>query len=331
MSEDLRMKLGLWLPVRDTLSSISIARPGMLLSAFQADIVRKLELTGKFDTLPDLDFRQATVHRGDVRLGNFSFRDLDVFFWFGELDRNLTGFHLCVLDALANHTRVFNGAAAQRLALDKYNTQLALERVGVSVPEFHLVTAANVEIMRDRFDQREYLLKPRLGSFGVGIVRVSTFEQLVDVIDYSPDTVHFVEEYVPCSPDTWIGVNVLGSQLAFGYTKDFAGGKWKHLDRCRQGGRMRLRRPSAAQETVAVRVGHALGLDFYGVDMLTHPDGRDLVIDVNTFPGLYPAMFDEAGVDGAQLVVDMIEQRLEPLARRRPVVARGAAEWSPIA
>jgi glutathione synthase/RimK-type ligase-like ATP-grasp enzyme len=310
-----KLKLGLWLPTRHSLSTISVKSPGMWLTEFRDSFLEKLKRTQCFELFEDLDFRQATIHHGDVCLGSVHFHELDAFFWFGEIDRELTSFDLNVLDAIATKTVVFNGAAAQRLALDKFNTQLFLQRAGIQVPEYHLVTRENIATARLFFKDKRYLLKPRLGSFGQGIVRLSSFDALLDVVDYSQEKVHFIEEFLQCAPDSWIGVNVIGGKIAFGYTKEFTdrvSGAWKHWDRSRQGGHMRLKQPTPEQAEIALGVRDALGLDFLGVDMIHTQDGRDLVIDVNTFPGLYPEMFQQAGMDGSQMVVDMLVDRLMP-------------------
>ena len=73
---------------------------------------------------------------------------------------------------------------------------------------------------------------------------------------------------------------------------------------------MRLKQPTPRQAEIATKVGKVLGLDLFGVDMVTTHDGRALVIDVNTFPALYPDLFAAAGVDGAQLIADMLVDRL---------------------
>jgi ribosomal protein S6--L-glutamate ligase len=65
--------------------------------------------------------------------------------------------------------------------------------------------------------------------------------------------------------------------------------------------------PSASLIELATRIGVALRLDVFGVDVIEGPDGPR-VIDVNPFPGL------RGIADGANLLA----HHLQALARERP-------------
>jgi glutathione synthase/RimK-type ligase-like ATP-grasp enzyme len=75
---------------------------------------------------------------------------------------------------------------------------------------------------------------------------------------------------------------------------------------------MVLRVPSPEQERIALDVARVTGLDILGVDIIQSVTGQNYVIDVNTFPGLYPDLNRQFGSDVAQLCVEVIEQKLEP-------------------
>jgi glutathione synthase/RimK-type ligase-like ATP-grasp enzyme len=187
-----------------------------------------------------------------------------------------------------------------------------LQNNGINVPDFILASKDNVEKIVPFIKEKEFILKPRGGCFGLGIVRFNKPEELIDVVDYSSQQTHFLEEFVPNDFDDWIGVNVVGGKVVYGYGKKaetIAG--WKVFDRKQEGGRMLLRKPDKEQEKIAIACGKAMNLDIYGVDIIkSSENGKYYAIDVNTSPGLYPEMFSEARVDGAKEIANFIESKL---------------------
>lgn len=307
-----RYNIGLWAPTRASMSPISIDTPGMWVESLKADFLAALGRNPDFNVIDGLDFRKAHIRKGDVFLGDFNFADLDLFFWFGELDRKHNSFHVDILEAIGQHTIVINDAGALRIALDKVLTQLHLSRKGITVPYFLFVSRSNVAEVRELVNQRPFVLKPRLGSFGVGITKITSHDHLVDVVDYSEFDAHFLEEFIESPPDEFIGINIIGGNLVSGYGKErskFRG--WKVFDRDRRGGGMVPKAPSPEQIQIAFDVARATGLDMLGVDIIRSSTGQDFVIDVNSFPGLYPAMSEQSGVDVAELLVAMIRRKLE--------------------
>src|SRR5262245_8615837 len=285
----------------------------MWMESLKADFLAALARNLDCEVIDGLDFRRAHIRNGDVYCGDVNFADLDVFFWFGELDRGHASYHIDMLDAIGRKTRVVNDAHALRIALDKLVTQLYLHRHGVSVPEFLAVSRDNVDDVRDVVERKPFILKPRLGSFGVGITRIVSFDQLVDIIDYSEHTAHFLEEFIESSPEDFIGVNVIGGTVVSSYGKEpsnFRG--WKVFNRERRGGHMVPRVPSPEQERMALEVGRVTGLDILGVDIIRSASGQSYAIDVNSFPGLYPDLNTQFGYDVAQLCVGVIARKLEP-------------------
>lgn len=304
--------IGLWVPTRTNLSPISIEHPGMWMESLKADFLANLARHTDYKVIDELDFRRAHIRNGDAYIGDLNFADVDVFFWFGELDRRHASYHIDVLEAIGQKTRVVNDAPALRIALDKLVTQLCLHRHGIPVPDFLAVSRDNLYDVRKIVERKPFIIKPRLGSFGVGITRVASFDQLVDLIDYSEHTAHFLEEFIESSPEGFIGINVIGGTVVSSYGKEpesFRG--WKVFDRERRGGHMVLRVPSPEQERIALDVARVTGLDILGVDIIQSASGRNYVIDVNTFPGLYPDLNKQFGSDVAQLCVEVIAHKLE--------------------
>jgi ribosomal protein S6--L-glutamate ligase len=285
----------------------------MWIEELKADFVATLRRNGDFEIIDGLDFRQAHINKGKVFLGDFNFADLDLFFWFGELDRGRASFHIDLLEAIGEQTIVINNAASLRLALDKLLTQLALSRNGIAVPDFFAVSRANVDQVEKLIERKPFILKPRLGTFGIGITRVTDYDHLVDILDYSEIDAHFLEECIDCAPEDFIGINIIGGQIVSCYGKEltkFRG--WKVFDRDRKGGGMVLKTPLPEQVELALRVSQVTQLDMLGIDMVRSSSTKlSYVVDVNSFPGLYPSLNKASGHDVAQLFVDVIMRKLE--------------------
>jgi len=282
----------------------------MWLERFRNDFVKELKKSKNLEVIEGLDFRNAMVKNGKAFIGDICLNCLDLFFWFGEIERSKESFHLEVLETIAKDTCVINNPESVRIGLDKFYSQLVLKKNSILVPEFYLVNEM-MENLEKEVKGRQFILKPRLGSFGMGIMKIKDFQNLIDIADYALLKSHFIEEFIEYEPDGWIGINVIGGKIAYSYGKQpstISG--WKVFDRKRKGGKMLLKKPTKEQEKIALKVGKVTGLDIYGVDLIKSTDGKNYVIDVNTFPGLYPEMFQKAGINGAKLIADFIKSRL---------------------
>ncbi|MFH1390985.1 MAG: ATP-grasp domain-containing protein [Candidatus Diapherotrites archaeon] len=300
-------KIGLWIPSRKNYSSVSIEQPGYFIQNFKEDIMKILKNQKNVEIIEDLDFRKAVVKNSDVFLRDFCFSELDVFFWLGEIDRSPTSYHIEILETIAKKTKVINNPSALKIGLDKYLSQLTLKQNNIPVPEFMLASPDNLEEIRKQVEKKTFIIKPRFGSFGSGIMKIADYQNLVDIVDYSEQKSHFLEEFIEFDFENWIGINVIGGKIIYGYGKEKSKiSGWKVFDRERKGGKMILKKPSKEQEKIALQVAKATGLDFFGVDIIKSKQGQNYAIDVNTFPGLYPEMFAEAKVNGAEHLVKLI-------------------------
>ncbi|MCR4335196.1 MAG: ATP-grasp domain-containing protein [archaeon] len=300
-------KIGLWIPARKNYSSISVEKPGYFIQSFKEDIMKILKKQKNTEIIENLDFRKAVVKNGEVFLNDFCFSDLDVFFWLGEIDRSRTSYHIQILETISKTAKVINNPSALKIVLDKYLSQLTLKQNNIRVPEFLLVSQNNLEQVKKQVESKTFIVKPRFGSFGSGIMKLTDYQNLIDIVDYSEQKSHFLEEFIEFDFEDWIGVNVIDGEIIYGYGKEKSKiSGWKVFDRERKGGKMILKKPSKEQKKIALQVAKATGLDFFGVDIIKSKHGQNYVIDINTFPGLYPEMFAEAKVNGAEHLANLI-------------------------
>ncbi|MEW6748962.1 MAG: ATP-grasp domain-containing protein [Candidatus Micrarchaeota archaeon] len=310
------LRLGYWLPYRKTMTSVTYETPGALLEAMRDGMLSHLRKNAALELVGYDDFRDWTLSSGEILLEDGSKPELDGFVWFGEIGRDYRrNYHLELLKALQKgNTTVINNPLGYELAMDKYLTSSELSRHGIPVPRFMLLKRQHSEdaIKHLKSWESPILLKPRLGSYGIGIIKIDDPEDVVNVIDYAPPENHYVEQMIPNDPAKWIGINIIGGKHAYSYRKgpeSFFGG-WKVMDRKSVGGKMLLAHPSSEQLEIAMKIAELFDMAWVGVDMVVDSSGNSYVVDVNAFPGLYPEMFSQAGVDGPKMMADAVLRKL---------------------
>ena len=305
------MKLGLWLPHRPHLRPVSADEPGIFLTPVARAITSALKR--RFKVHENLDFRRASVVNEKVLVGSFDLSSLDGFLWFSHIEKGSDGHEIQVLEALERAgVAVINSPGGLRIGLDKFKTSSYLKSKGIPVPEFALIPSDDLERAGDLLDVwGELLLKPRYGAFGVGIVRVSDRQALLDVLDYVSAEDYYLERFYENDLSEWCGINVIDGRVMHGYGKKpskISG--WKVHDRGKRGGGLVLREPSMQRTKIAEKTAKATGLSFFGIDIIRSIEGKDYVIDLNTFPGLYPDILKKARTDIGKAFSRMVSDRL---------------------
>ena len=304
------MKLGLWLPYRKSLSKVSSDKPGYLLKRVRDKIIKSLEKDEDIEIMPDLDFRKAVIKNGSAYIDGFCFDDLDVFMWFGEISREQNAYPIEVLKIIASKCKVINNPFAYEIGLDKFTSLELLRKAKITVPEIMLTSQKGIANARTIFKKwKEVAIKPRNGSYGIGMVLVSDEQTFVDVLDYgAKNGTHYIERFVPNKIGQWIGVNVINKKIIYGYSKEKSQIKnWKIQDRTKSGGHMVLKKPNHEQREIALKVGELTGLDIYGVDIIKGNNKKYYVVDVNTFPGLYFELLDKAENNIYEEIVKLVK------------------------
>jgi len=310
------LRLGYWLPFRKTMTSVTYETPGALLESIRNPMLAHLKKHPGLELVEYEDFRDWTLSSGDIILEDGSKPELDGFVWFGEIGRDYRrDYHLALMKALQRHgTKVINNPLGYELAMDKYLTSSKVSENGLPTPKFLLIKRHHSEaaIVHLKSWKSSVLLKPRLGSYGIGIIKIDDPEDIVNVLDYCPPDNHYIEQMIPNDPAKWIGVNMIGGKHAYSYRKgpeSFFGG-WKVMDRKSVGGKMLLAQPSSEQLEIATKIAELFDMAWVGVDMIVDSSGKSYVVDVNAFPGLYPEMFAQAEVDGPKMMADAVLKKL---------------------
>ncbi len=297
------------------MTSVTYETPGALVEEVREPFIGYLRQNSRVELIEFKDFRKGLLSCGKLLLDGSPGEGLDAFVWFGEIGRDFRReYNLELLKAIGNSAMVINSPSGYEIAMDKYLTSTFLGKHGIPVPKFMLVNPVNAEDAVGHIKEwgGPVLLKPRLGSYGIGILKLERPTELPDAVDYAPPSTHYVEQLIPNNPAEWIGVNIIGGEHAYSYKKgpeSFHGG-WKVLDRKRVGGKMILATPTQQQLEIAKKIARLLGMAWVGVDIITDKSGNPYVVDVNAFPGLYPEMFAEAGIDGPKMMANAVFSKL---------------------
>jgi glutathione synthase/RimK-type ligase-like ATP-grasp enzyme len=141
------------------------------------------------------------------------------------------------------------------------------------------------------------LVKPRLGNFGRGIIKVSDFETLRDIAGYlkmeHKQKSIFIERFYENDMSQWISTTIIGGKIVYGYRKEskkFAG--WKVYDINTKGGDAYYVDPSPVK-IIAEKAAKILDQSIVGFDFIKTSEGYKIV-DENNFPGFYPDAFAAA-------------------------------------
>ncbi len=192
--------------------------------------------------------------------------------------------YLGVLHALRElGLTVWNDARAIERCVDKSTTTFFLQRDGLPTPRtFAHVDRGTAETIVTSFvsEGRRLVEKPLFGAQGKGLRLIGAVE------DLSPpeavNGVYYLQEFVPPAHDhhqDWrlfvCGGRVLASMIRHGPN-------W--ITNIKQGARAKAAIPGRVLTELAARAAAAVGADYAGVDIIQAPDGRFLVLEVNSMP-----------------------------------------------
>ena len=288
----IKKKLGVWLPTRPILRRVSQDNPGIFLDIVVSAILK--ELKKEFIIIENLDFRNASIKNGAVFFNDFNASELDGYFWFSQMNKDADGHDMLVLEQLEKSIPVINPTRGLRIGLDKFKTSSFLQENKIPVPEFALIHKNDEKTIGWIFDNwGSILVKPRFGAFGVGIFKTDSADDLLDLIDFSGVDSVYVEKFYKNDASEWCGINVVGNNILYAYGKQETKIKgYKVFDRMQIGGDMVLRHVNAEQKKLALKIAELIKMGFFGIDLIRSKDGRYLVVDLNTFPGVYPELSD---------------------------------------
>lgn len=206
--------------------------------------------------------------------------------------------------------RVMNAPRAIERSVDKFYASALLEQAGLCTPET-VVCEHSDDALRAFQGMGDVIVKPLLGSMGLGMVRVADDEMAWRVFR-ALDAIHAVY-YLQRTIDHGgrdvrafvVGDRVLG---AIERRSSERGPKWR-TNYSRGGQATAFTLPSEWAE-LAVRATRVIGADYAGVDLLPAQDGTVFVLEVNGIPG-WRGLQAATGIDVADAIVAHLLQGLD--------------------
>ncbi|MGW2619597.1 ATP-grasp domain-containing protein [Streptomyces sp. NPDC001500] len=322
------LRVGTFLPPADRDRTAVPAHPevGKIPPDDHALFMKLLRDLTDVEFIHDLDIRRSFVRDGTVYCGEVRLNDLDLYLWHAEVDRDPGGYALEALRTLGLDVPVVPDPARFATGLDKYRAHLRLSRAGLPVPDTILLDRRDPDAAAPVVAQwGRALLKPRRGSFGQGVLLIEDFATLRDLADYlqhtlaaATESTFLLERFYPNDPADWVGTTLVNGTLMYGYRKRghrftrLSADASKVYDPEGIGGDVDACEVPPEHARLAQRAQRALDLPLVGFDLILS-GGRPVIVDENTYPGLYPELFAAAGRSLSQellaLVRDAISDR----------------------
>lgn len=280
------------------------------------------------------DLNDTLILNGNVFYKNFNLNELDLFFWYGEIRKpnSISGqsnlYVLELLQTLACTVTVVPNPYVFEVALDKYTAHRTLKKKGVKVADFILINNRNFYLAKPILDQWGYaLLKPRKGSFGKGVTLIDNFSRLRDIIEFMEQERGInlnegilLEKYYENKPQDWLSTTLINGEVMYGYRKkssrfsnfsnSFESRSFQKVyDSDEIGGEVDLGDLKQQHQQLASLAYHAMSYEVIGFDMIWHED-HPIIVDENTFPGLYANLFKLKNISLADSMYQLIVQAL---------------------
>jgi glutathione synthase/RimK-type ligase-like ATP-grasp enzyme len=316
-----QMRIGIFLPPKHPSGNV-IEGNGLMPDDVRADVAAGLAALPGCEVIP-CNLSLAHIRNGKVYEGDLCLSDLDLVLWYFVTHRP-NSWAVTVLRTLAASTRVVPDPEGLVKGLDKFTAHTILRAAGLPTANFWLFPAASANAIAPQvLDTGPALLKPTLGCFGQGIHMVKSARELVDAAEYSqsfsPNELQiFCEEFEENDISRWISTTIIGGRLAYGYRKrpEKFVDNWKVYDADRQGGGVDWV-DAAPVRDIALKAAAALEADVIGFDFIYSTARQQyLIVDENTFPGMYPDCFARAGTSWQDCFLRMACDNLPSVTRK---------------
>ncbi|MQL55897.1 RimK family alpha-L-glutamate ligase [Acidianus ambivalens] len=200
-----------------------------------------------------------------------------------------------------------NNPQSVLLARDKFESLMKLNRAGVPVPPTAMVEDP-FEVMRLVEKWGEVVIKPVIGSLGLGSVRASdpdiAFRIAKAILSVNQPV--YVQKYVK-KPDRDIRAFVVGDRL-LGSIYRISQGSWK--TNVAQGAVVQVFKPSSEIEELSLKATKVLGLDYAGIDIVEDLEGGLKILEVNAAP-LWKGFSSATHINPAKYIVEYLIQKIK--------------------
>lgn len=193
-------------------------------------------------------------------------------------------FYLDVLHALKYlGIPVYNDGRAIERSVDKAMTSFLLQHAGIPTPPTWVVREQEeaLSIVENELRSGNKIVsKPVFGSQGIGLERLSSIDDLPNLVDNNG--VYYLQRFIGSSDDPshdWRVFVIEGKSIA---AMRRIGSSW--LNNVAQGARCEAVNPDGIMIHMAEAAINVLGMNYGGVDIIRDEQGDYSVIEVNSIP-----------------------------------------------
>ncbi|MEM4884465.1 MAG: RimK family alpha-L-glutamate ligase, partial [Saccharolobus sp.] len=203
---------------------------------------------------------------------------------------------------------LMNSPEAMLLARDKFSSLMRMKRAGIPVPNTALVEDP-FEVMRLVQKWGEVVIKPVVGSLGLGSVKVSdpdiAFRIAKSILSVNQPV--YVQKYIK-KPDRDIRVIVIGDSV-LGSIYRISKSGWK--TNIAQGAIAQILVPDTELEELSLKSVKVLGLDYAGIDIIEDTvEGGYKIIEVNAAP-LWTGFASATNINPAKHIVSYLLEKIK--------------------
>ena len=202
---------------------------------------------------------------------------------------------------------LINRPEAMLTARDKFGSLVKLKEAGIPVPDTAIVESP-FEAMRLTEQWKEVVIKPLMGSLGLGAVRVSdpdiAFRVAKSILSVNQPV--YIQKYVR-KPERDIRVFVVGDKV-LGSIYRINKTSWK--TNVAQGALTQVVLPDKYLEEIALKATSVLGLDYAGLDIVEDLDGGYKVLEVNASP-LWEGFYQATNINPAKYIIQHLIQKIK--------------------
>ncbi len=209
-------------------------------------------------------------------------------------------FRLGLLHALRESgVRVWNDARAIERCVDKSMTTFLLQQAGIPTPRTR--TMEGDAPARDYVADagRALIFKPLFGSQGKGLLRVEGLSHLPP--PEAADSIYYLQDFVPPAGEGFEDWRVIATRSRVIAAMGRKAGTW--ITNVHQGGAPVPCQPTREMRELASAALAAVDADYGGVDLIRGPDGRLMVLEVNSNPS-WRGLQSVSDVDVAEAIVE---------------------------
>ncbi|TRM75660.1 RimK family alpha-L-glutamate ligase [Sulfolobus sp. E5] len=203
---------------------------------------------------------------------------------------------------------LINRPDAMLQARDKFASLMKIKRAGIPVPNTAVVEDP-FEVMRLVEKWGEVVIKPVVGSLGLGSVKVSdpdiAFRISKSILSVNQPV--YVQKYIK-KPDRDIRVIVIGDRI-LGSIYRISKSGWK--TNIAQGAVAQILVPTAELEEISLKSVRVLGLDYAGIDVIEDlEEGGYKILEVNAAP-LWGGFEAATSISPAKYIVGHLIEKIK--------------------